>query len=567
LHLSARNLGVLALAAATFGCADLPASNDVARSQPVFASIDLHTHTNLTDGSHTQAEVLSKALGEFKLDFMANSEHGGLSSKDPDGLAWTVTAKGDSADAANTPNRDAYAAGALPRTLSNTQLWRWQVLRDVSYPLVKTLSATYPTQVVVQGVEWNVPSHEHASVGIVGVSSGKPVADFEFMFDASDKDNSRNGTQTSFNNAAGATSPTTGSVAAEVDLFGNALGKKIKTHADAVAGAAYLQKNFKDTSYVSLNHPSRKQAYSVADLRDLTVSAPDVMVGLEGFPGHQKEACRGGYASVYMTGTVINEAKTARARTYGGADWMLAKVGGLMDSLWAEGRRFWVFGNSDFHAYVADGDFWPGQYAKTWVGAASRSAGDIVKGMKTGNIFIAHGDLVNALDFRVKGFTADGFTRVSAFIGETVDLQKGNTVTVVVRMKSPATNAHGDAVAVDHVDVIAGSLGSKSLPGDANYTKETSDAAVVATLHQADFKVDADGFLAAETTVVLDKSKFIRIRGTNLAIPGADTSADIGTDGNPKMDEPLDATACANTEAKAWADLWFYSNPVFLNAK
>ena len=298
------------------------------------------------------------------------------------------------------------------------------------------------------------------------------------------------------------------------------------------------------------------------------MAAPDVVVGLEGFPGHQKELCRGGYGSVYTTGSpaVIDEVKTARARTYGGADWMLAKVGGLMDSLWSEGRRFWVFVNADFHTYAADADFWPGQYARTYVGAASKSAGDIVKGMKAGNVFVVHGDLVNALDFRVKGLATDRYNVLTAFMGEAVDLQKGNEVTVVVRYRSPATNANGDAVALDHVDVIAGSLGARALPGDAAYAGETSDAAVVATLHRSDFKLDADGFLAAETRLLLDRSKFVRLRGTNLPIPAAD-NAEIGADGNPKMDEPFDAALCAHTEAKAWADLWFYSNPIFLNAR
>lgn len=289
-----RRLAALAIAAAVSGCADSSSPTELNRPQPVYATMDVHSHTNLTDGTHTQAEVFAKAFGDYQLDFFANSEHGGLSAKDPDGLAWSLVARGDSADAANNPNRDSYAAGALPRALSRTQLWRWQVLRDVSFPLVKSLAASHPRQVAVQGVEWNVPSHEHASVGIVGVTSGKPVADFEFMFDASDKDNSRNGTQTSFNNVAGATAASTAGVPAEVDLLGNALAKKNKTHADAVAGVAYLQKNFKDTSYLVVNHPSRRQVYSAADLRDLTVAAPDVVVGLEGFPGHQKEPCRGG---------------------------------------------------------------------------------------------------------------------------------------------------------------------------------------------------------------------------------------------------------------------------------
>ena len=87
------------------------------------------------------------------------------------------------------------------------------------------------------------------------------------------------------------------------------------------------------TSYFLLNHPSRKLANSVSAIRDFNNAAPAVAFGLEGLPGHQKEGWRGGYGNNYGDNTAL-------ARTYGGADYMLAKVGGLMDSLWGEGRKF-----------------------------------------------------------------------------------------------------------------------------------------------------------------------------------------------------------------------------------
>lgn len=570
-----RTLFTLTAAAGLAACGGQDLA-DAERSQPTFASIDIHTHTNLTDGTHTQADVAGNAIGVYGLDLMANSEHGGLSSKDAEGAPWADGfAVGDTADTGNKPIRDAWAEAAPGPyvTVSQNRVWRWQVLRDVSWPTVKSLNADAAIGGrLVQGVEWNVPTHEHASVGIVGASSGKPVADFEFMFDGSDKDNSRNGTRTNLVTAGG-TTPSTSAVAAEVDLFGNSLSKKYKTHSDAVAGAAYLQKNFKDTSYLVFNHPSRSQGYTAADLRDFMLAAPDVAVGLEGFPGHQKEPCRGGYSRMYdangksvAVAASADAARTARARTFGGADWMLAKVGGVMDSFWAEGRRFWAFVNSDFHTYAADADFWPGQYARTWIGANSRSQADIVKGMKAGNMFAVQGDLIDALDFRVIGLAPSAAQRQSAFAGENQTFVKGQDVEVEIRFRSPAANAHGDAVAVDHVDVIVGSVKSRSLPGDPGYASETSDATVVARIPRGAFVADG-GFLKASVFVTLDKSKFVRLRGTNLAVPVADTDPDIDVNGNPKQDEPTDASLCANTEAKAWADLWFYSNPVFLTAK
>ena len=48
---------------------------------------DMHTHTFLTDGSNTQLQVVQNAFNKYGLDWMANSEHGGFSARDPFGNA------------------------------------------------------------------------------------------------------------------------------------------------------------------------------------------------------------------------------------------------------------------------------------------------------------------------------------------------------------------------------------------------------------------------------------------------------------------------------------------------
>src|ERR1035437_7423001 len=120
-------------------------------------------------------------------------------------------------------------------------------------------------------------------------------------------------------------------------------------------------------------------------------------------PGQQMESYRGSYnISFYkdLDNKVLDQKKTDQARTYGGADIMLAKVGGLMDSLWGEGHHFWVFDNSDFHGSASDGDFWPGEYEKNHVNVTELTQSGILNGMRSGNVFIVHGDLINALDFK-----------------------------------------------------------------------------------------------------------------------------------------------------------------------
>ena len=192
---------------------------------------DLHTHTFLTDGSHTQTEVVQQAFGQFGLDWLANSEHGGQSTRDETG-----------------------------HQLSQPE-WRWRTLRDRSFPLIQTLR-TAPVaagRLLVQGLEWNCPGHEHVSVGIAD-DEPRAISDFEYVFDAKDKDSSRSE---------------------------EGLSKYNTTPADALAALEWLAETYPNTSYAILNHPSRKQTFSAADLRAFNDAAPDTCFGLEGLPGHQ----------------------------------------------------------------------------------------------------------------------------------------------------------------------------------------------------------------------------------------------------------------------------------------
>ena len=94
-----------------------------------------------------------------------------------------------------------------------------------------------------------------------------------------------------------------------------------------------------------------------------------------------------------------------RGGTYGGAGIYIAQVGGLWDNLLADGRRFFNFDSSDFHN--APSDFWPGEYEKTYVmvkdanGDGVYTQEDVINGLRSGNSFSVHGDLIDELDFRV----------------------------------------------------------------------------------------------------------------------------------------------------------------------
>ena len=470
---------------------------------------DFHTHTFLTDGSHTQADVVGHAFDTFGLDWMANSEHGGAFARNPEGVYWENV----------TPSP--YIIGNPVKDKNGRLLmWRWQSLRDYSYPLLQALQSRYPNKTLIQGFEWNAPSHEHASVAIVE-DVPTAISDFEYMFDAADKDTSR---------------------------AREGLVKRNVTHADAVAAVAYLQENYADTSYCLINHPSRALKYSAADIRDFNNAAPTVCFGFEGLPGHQKEDARGGYGSNLGDNTY-------RARAYGGADYMVARVGGLWDSLLGEKRRFWIFANSDFHS-TDGGDFYPGEYTKTYVYVKDRSPRSIIDGMRSGNTFVVHGDLINALDFTA----SDGKSK--ATMGGELIVEKGSTVKIVIRFRSPAVNNHGDKLVVDHVDLIIGDVTGKIYPDDPRYNSDTNESTrVLQRFTNKDWSTDADGF----NTIVFEisnvqKDQYIRLRGTNLGV-GVPNETDA--DGNPLIDD-LAANLGLDGASEAYADLWFYSNPIFI---
>ena len=493
-----------------------------------FFSGDIHTHSWLSDGKDAEANILSRAFEAYHLDYLANSDHGGVFTRNPNGQFWNdpglplLTLLGDSA-----PIKINNQEG---KTVIQPGMWRWQSLRDFSWPLLfggkdgysvqlPGLQALYPTHLVMQGLEWNIPGHEHASMGITGQTDSAAISQFEYQYDEKDTDTSRKD-----------------------------LAKHNLIHGDALVALKDLVEHGDQNADVIINHPSRQLAYSAVDLREFNDMAPNVVIGLEGFPGHQKSAQRGDYNFDFSS-----TAETARARTYGGADYMLAKVGGMMDALWGDGRRFWVFNDSDFHSSDPAADFWPGEYNKTYTYASSLSAAHIVDGMRSGQVFIVTGDLINGLDFHA---AASG---QQAVMGAQLSAAAGETITVTIRFQSPPKNNHGDAVKVDHIDLIAGDVSGRTEPGSAVYNNDSNPSArVVKTFTETDWK-DDNGWKTLTFAYLAANDHYLRLRGTNLG-PNAPNQTQ---NGNPLSD----ALMGKNDADQAWADLWFYSNPIFVKVK
>lgn len=480
---------------------------------------DMHNHSILEGGARTLEDVANHAFVKYKLDWLASSGHGGAYALNDDNDKWP---------------EDTRFLGSPPEG----KMWRWQSIKEYSYPTILKLRKQYPNKLIIQGYEWHVPGHEHACVGIAGSTeaNGLAIARHEYLFDGED----------------------TGTESGKLLGVANKIEKN--DHSKALAGVKYLQSQFPTTSYVVINHPSRKLSYKIADLRDFNNAAPSVCIGFEGIPGHQRNPFRGGYDNgPYKDSSGMDI--TPKARTYGGADYMVAKVGGAWDAMLGEGRRFWVFANSDFHTPKPDEDFYPGEYAKTHTyvrdinGDGRYSLEELIAGFRSGKSFIAEGGLISALDYKLYG------NGKFAVMGRSLNVNRGQSVVVSIRFKSPKRNNNGDCPLVDHIDVISGECTHFARPGTKEYSADSNKTTrVIATIGRSGLKRIGGWSAASFTLRNVTHNMYIRLRGTNLK-PG--TFKETDKLGNPLCDE----YAGKNNAAKAYSDLWFYSNPIFINVR
>ena len=292
------------------------------------------------------------------------------------------------------------------------------------------------------------------------------------------------------------------------------------------------------------NHPSRSaEAIGLYgrdepwELRENNDLAPDVYRGMEGAPGHQAATLTENNSSRYR-GSYRNPG----AQTLGGFDQMTAIVGGLWDALLGEGRRFWIVASSDSHFHYAEpvragSDFWPGEFHKTWVHARPTYA-DVLDGLRHGRMFAVAGDLVTELEVSLTS------GRHEAGLGGTLRVSPGAQVTATVRFRDPETaNRAGENPAVRRVDVIVGEVRGPT-PDPANDRNPTTR--VIARFTRDALSRDGDRYAVEALLPAVDRDLYVRVRGTSTE------------DLEPPMDRP---------EENPWHDLWFYSNPIFIEVE
>jgi hypothetical protein len=293
---------------------------------------------------------------------------------------------------------------------------------------------------------------------------------------------------------------------------------------------------------VIANHPSRSAKglgkYGLdkpAEFRNWNDTAPEVAVGMAGAPGHQAMTLNG-------DGSLNRKGRRGYYRNYpthGGFDQMTARLGGFWDSMLGEGRHWWITANSDSHINWREdgGDFWPGEYSKTYVWSTP-DHDSILQGIREGRVFVTTGDLVSELDLTVK---AEGREARNA---ETLAVASGASVEIAIRFLDPETkNHHGDNPSVQRVDLIIGNITGPVSDRSADTNATTR---VLARFTPQDWK--RDGAYRVMTTQIenIVADTYLRVRGTN------------GDEMEPRPDPPGE---------DPWSDLWFYSNPIFISIR
>ncbi|MFD4599545.1 PHP domain-containing protein [Streptomyces sp. NPDC058464] len=407
---------------------------------------------------------------------------------------------------------------------------------------------------VFQGLEWNIPAAEHGTVFVhPGKNEVAVLKEFENSFDGSVK---------------GASAGTPANEALAISGL-NFLAEQVQ------------RRTVKDALFLA-NHPARKGIDSPHEIRAWRDAQPSIAVGFEGAPGHQA----GGLPKPNGPGSargIYDNSPSADSfagyplesyRTWGGFDWMTATVGGLWDSLLAEGKPWWITANSDSHNVYADTavrgpnsdfnangryndpvygtgisltdtDFWPGQYSRTHVGAASFSYKSVMDGIRAGRVWVDHGGLISGLDVKL------GSGSRAVTLGGVLQVRKGSRVDLVIEISlANGPNWAQFVPSLARVDVIQGDV-TGAVSDKDTFATPTTKVVKSFEVNQATGSVKLTYSLGR-----LDKPVYVRLRGTD-----GNRSA-VGINGAAV--DPAGPAIDVLGDADPWKDLWFYSNPMWV---
>ena len=431
----------------------------------------------------------------------------------------------------------------------------------VNPDIVRARSVFGEQTLVFQGLEWNIPSAEHGTVFVhPGKNEVAVLKEFENSFDGVVK-------------GWTASSPTNEQHALEgLDFL----------------AASISSRRVQDAAFFA-NHPARKGLDSPHEIRSWRDRQPRVALGMEGAPGHQAAGIKKPYGPGSGRGYYDNTPGADSFAgyplesyiTYGGFDWMTSTVGGLWDSLLAEGKPWWVTANSDSHQVYLDdsvrggagtsaeftangryfdpvhgsqgpqttfGDFWPGYYSKTHVGAEKRTYAAVLDGLRAGRVYVDHGGLVGAVDVSVRN---RGDNRPGSPLGSMVTPRKGTRLELAISVELASLPNWAQFIPkLARVDVIQGSV-----TGPAS-DRDTFQAPNTKAVLQRDVSGASGTVQFTYDLGAVSEPFYVRVRGTD-----GNRSA-VGLRGATV--DPKGPAADVKGDADPWADLWFYTNPIWV---
>jgi hypothetical protein len=555
---------------------------------------DFHQHTYYTDGSYVFADVMQKN-NEFGLDWWANSEHGGERNRDGEGHYWDDT----NYYPVNPILGDVEYSGG------HQEMWRWQSLRDFVFPDILDTRALYEENTVISGLEWNVPSHEHCSTAIYQyLDIATLISEFEYRYDRSDDDTSRTG---------------------EDSLLAGypPLAKTNDTAEDAIAAVAFMQDLYDlglGDAWVVPAHIERANSYTIADFRNWNNAGPDVAFGYEGAPGHQTSGTRGfGYGA--DGGGTYGGSGYYSAKVGGLWDALLGEGRKWWNFASSDYHNHWTTGGSDFWP----GEY---QKNYTLINTkASDNLQAVFDGVRSGASWHVEGDLIDKLEFTAQtedeAVVVMGQT-LKVKKGEKVTLKimvhdPLGANNCPLGMDNPSLAQIGvsqplNMPVLDHIDLIAGDVTGYVEPTDEEcpdmdtrdleeyvedgnyvpaYCIETNDSTKVVKTFKPKGGAKKHGYMTFSYEIEPENDMYFRLRGTNLP---AGVPYETDEDGNPLADElasgaiydqlasedlqaaligelqdyVLDSKLGGETYSKldevaeAYGDIWFYSNPIFI---
>ena len=702
-----------------------PAGASAAKTAGQYVTGDFHNHTTCSDGSISMQKLVKKVTDKasnngdtpWGLDWFVQAGHGGNGNRNctlvEDATLSTPAYPFVSGQGPTTTWTNSIGAAAIKGSGGGVggtgNMWRWQSIQEFQYPLIEYLNASKNLPLFI-GMESVVAGHEHTSMsvitgqipaaldnasmpttpGYVALGNANALSQWSYCFDRGDTDTSR-GNITGSAVGNNWSCEVAGSANA-ADVSWNATAHKLMPASGAGTGTRGHQKTLEALKWMAQNHatgsyyvpahleragpfnPDGNNGFNVEHLRNFNNTAPDIAFGFETQPGHGASSNRGEYQVKRnnINGVLVD---SVGGTTWGGTGVYGAQIGGVWDAMLGEGRRWWYFASSDWHNRGSFGpddrrstqDFYPGEYARDFVmvrnGADKLRPQTIVDGLRTGNSFVANGQLIDRLAFvacasyagpgartnaQVEAIAVAAATKNTdidtsgcATMGEKLAVRPGADIVVAVVVRDPAGTNYSpytfpnpsllqvginqpiNQPVLDHVDVIRGLVSGLRTPGAADYSgawpntwlanpdmatvpaaAKNTTAAVLKTFNgngSARWTAVASGvdnttFLKMSFRIpAVAASQYVRLRGSNLpaAVPfetdaAGNPMADVYTNANDLSMLRIPCTTVGSTlsgnaidgcpahlpvvngqkmvayDVAAWSDLWFYSNPIFV---